>query len=292
MDDSIEQLTDMQGKVCLVTGATSGIGNAAALALARLHATVVLVGLDPAECLQVTESIRSKTNNPEVHHLAADLSIQQEIHRICDEFKRHFSRLDLLINNAGAVFLNRQQTEDGIEKTFALNHLSYFLLTNLLMDLLVASAPSRIINVTSAIHEQASLDFDDLQNRRGYNGVVAYSRSKLANVIFTYELANRLWGTGVTANALHPGYVSSNLGKNNAGFLKPLINWIHLGGSSPEEAARSILYLACSPKVNGITGRYFVKEKLSISQVRVNHETARRLWEVSASMAGIGSPAV
>jgi NAD(P)-dependent dehydrogenase (short-subunit alcohol dehydrogenase family) len=210
------------------------------------------------------------------------------VRRLADDFKSHFSRLDVLVNNAGAVFLTRHESADEIEMTFGLNHLNYFLLTNLLLDMLIASAPARVVNVSSGAHNGARLNFDDLENKRGYNGMRAYGQSKLANLLFTYELARRLEGKGVTANALHPGFVASNFAKNNLGILKPLMSLIQLGAISPEEGAQTSIYLASSPEVAGVTGKYFVKKKaVTSSTASYDEETARRLWDISARLTGL-----
>ncbi len=274
---------DMRGKVCLVTGATQGIGEAAARQLARLDATVVLVGPDPEKGARLSEEIQQTSDSP-AGFLLADLSSQQDIRRIAEEFKNRYTRLDVLVNNAGALFPSRRQSADGIEMTFALNHLSYFLLTNLLLDLLAASAPARIINVTSAISNYAELNLQDPEYRRGYDGLMAYGQSKLANLLFTYELARRLWGSGVTVNALHPGYLGPQQGQKPGGLLAALLSRLGLGGITPEEAARSITYLAAAQNVSGISGRYFDKGKMSAAQVPYDPDTARRLWEISAWM--------
>jgi NAD(P)-dependent dehydrogenase (short-subunit alcohol dehydrogenase family) len=284
------QKPDMTGKICLVTGATSGLGEVTARELAGMNANVILVSRNPKKCELTVQDIKATTHNPNVEFLAADLSSQKEVQRVAAEFKSRYQRLDVLVNNAGGVFLNRTLSADGIEMTFALNHLSYFLLTNLLLDVLVASAPSRVVNVSSAVHLRARLDMENLQNKVGFNGLSAYSQSKLANMLFTFELARRLEGTGVTVNALHPGYVESNLGKNNAGFLKPLAKLIHIGGIPPEEGARTIVYLASSPEVEGITGSYFVKQKVVPSLVSYDKQSASQLWEISAALTGVEWP--
>ena len=286
-----EQKPDMTGKVCIVTGATSGIGEKTACQLAELNAVVVVVGRSPEKCSMVSEEIKRTTGNTSVSALVADLSSQGEIRRAVDEFKGRFSRLDVLVNGAGAVFMSRRLSADGIEMTFALNHLGYFLLTNLLLDVLKASAPARIINLTSAIHSHASLDFNDLQKQHGFSGLQAYSQSKLANLLFTFELARRLEGTQVTVNALHPGFVATGFGQNNAGFLKPLVSLFRMGGISPEEAARNVIYLASSPEVEGITGSYFAKDRTVTSLLSYEEQTARLLWDVSVEMTGLGSAA-
>ena len=278
----------MTGKVCLVTGATSGIGEKTACQLAALNASVVVVGRSLEKCSLVVEEIKHTTGNSVASALVADLSVQADIRRAAGEFTRRFERLDVLVNGAGAVFMSRRLSADGIEMTFALNHLGYFLLTNLLLDVLKASAPARIINLTSAIHSHASLDFKDLQNQSGYSGLRAYSQSKLANLLFTFELARRLEGSRVTVNALHPGFVATGFGQNNAGFLKPLLSLFRMGGISPEEAARNVTYLASAPDVEGITGSYFAKDRSVTSLLAYDEGTARLLWDVSAELTGLG----
>ena len=192
----------MAGKTCLVTGATAGIGRQIALELAHMGADVLLAGRNQAKCAATANEIREDSRNPAVEYLVADLSSQEQVRRLAQEFKERRQRLDVLVNNAGAIYLSRQKSADGIEMTFALNHLSYFLLTNLLLDVLVASAPARVVNVASSSHRQARLRLEDVHDPRRYFGYRAYSRSKLCNVLFTYELARRLEGSGVTANAL------------------------------------------------------------------------------------------
>src|SRR5919202_4606855 len=211
---------DMRGRICLVTGATSGIGKATALGLARLGATLVLVTRDPQRGATTVAEIKQQTGNDALDFLTADLTSQQSIRRLADEFKRKYQHLHVLVNNAGGVF-PRTLTVDGLEKTFALNHLAYFLLTELLLDVLKASAPGRIVSVSSEAERGGKINFDDLQSYRKYNAMRAYSQSKLANVIWTYELARRLEGTGVTANCLHPGAVATSFGNTI-----PLMNWV------------------------------------------------------------------
>lgn len=196
------------------------------------------------------------------------------------------------MNNAGSFFMSRQESVDGIEMTFALNHLGYFLLTNLLLDTLEASAPARIVNVSSAAHERAQIDFEDLQGRQKYSGWQAYGQSKLANVLFTYELARRLEGTGVTVNALHPGFVATNLGAGTYGLIGRLFKkLVNLRGVSPEEGARTSIYLATSSEVEGVTRKYFVEQKaVPSSEASYDEATARRLWQVSAELTGLSVP--
>lgn len=277
----------MHGKVVLVTGATAGIGEVTARELARLGATVVGIGRSAKKCQTVTQQIRTATGNSNVNFIVADLSTQVGVRYAADEFKHQHNRLDVLINNAGAYFASRQTSADGLEMTFALNHLAYFLLTELLLNMLKASAPSRIINVSSEAHRSPiKLNFADLQNERGYNGFPAYGQSKLANVLFTYELARRLAGTGVTANALHPGFVATNFGHNNGSVVSFFMKIIQrLGALKPEQGAATSLYLATSPAVEGVTGKYFDNSQVVPSSPESYDEAAaRRLWDVSAAL--------
>jgi NAD(P)-dependent dehydrogenase (short-subunit alcohol dehydrogenase family) len=277
---------NMKGKICLVTGATNGIGKAAAQALAHMGATVVIVGREAHKSAQVAEEIRAASGNQNVDWLLADLSSQQDIRRLADEFKRGYPHLHVLLNNAGGTFSTRQFSVDGIEMTFALNHLAYFLLTNLLLDTIKASAPARIINVSSDAHSGGKIDFDNLQGERSYSSFKPYGNSKLANILFTTELARSLEGTGVTVNALHPGLTSTGFGKNNPGLLMKIMGAvIPLIARSPEEGAETSIYLASSPEVQTITGKYFVDRKVTQPAPQAADRTvARRLWDVSAEM--------
>ena len=284
----------MQGKVCLITGGTNGIGKSTAHELARMGATVVIVGRNAQKTSQVVEEIRAASGNNTVDSLLADLSSQQDVRRLANEFKSKYSHLHVLLNNAGAVFMRRQLSVDGIEMTFALNHLAYFLLTNLLLDTIKASAPARIINVSSGAHTSGKIEFDNLQGERDYSSR-AYGNSKLATILFTMELARRLEGTGVTVNALHPGFVSTGFGKNNPGFLMKIIRAVvPLIARSPEKGAETSIYLASSPEVQSITGKYFVDCKVTQPAPQATDMVvARRLWDVSAEMAHLadGLPA-
>ena len=279
----------LMGRVCLVTGATAGIGAVTARELARMGATVVGVGRNPDKCATVGERVKSETGNPQVEFLSADLSSQAQVRRLAEAFKQKYDRLEVLVNNAGAYYLTRQDCVDGIELTFALNHLGYFLLTNLLLDLIKASAPARIVNVSSNAHQSARMDFASLKGGGFYNSWAAYSQSKLANLLFTYELARRLEGTGVTVNALHPGFVASSFAHNN-GWL---VAWgtkvaQKLAGRTPEEGARTVINLASSPEVEGISGKYFIDEKVvDSSPVSYDETIAKRLWVVSEQMTGL-----
>jgi NAD(P)-dependent dehydrogenase (short-subunit alcohol dehydrogenase family) len=277
---------NMNGKICLVTGATNGIGKATAQTLAEMGATVVIVGRNPLKTAQLVGEIRASSGNKHVDSLLADLSSQQEIRRLAGEFKNKYPQLHVLLNNAGGTFRTRQLSVDGIEMTFALNHLAYFLLTNLLLDTIKASAPARIINVSSGAHKGGKIDFDNLQGERSFSSFGPYANSKLANILFTFELARRLEGTGVTVNALHPGLVSTGFGKNNPGFMMKIMGTvIPIVARSPEKGAETSIYLAASPEIQGITGKYFVDCKVTQpARQAVDRVVARKLWDVSAEM--------
>src|SRR5918998_1264419 len=275
----------MGEKICLITGATSGIGKATAMGLANMGASVVMVGRDQGKGEAVMAEIKQKSNNASVDLMLADLSSREEIRRLADEFKEAYPRLDVFINNAGVIRSKRITSADGIEMTFAVNHLAYFLLTNLLLDVLKASAPSRIVNVSSGEQRNGTIDFDDLQGEKGYKGAKAYSQSKLANVLFTYELARRLEGTGVTANCLHPGVVRTNFGSGVSGALGFMGRALRPLMISSEKGAETSIYLASSPEVESLSGRYFVKRaEARSSDVTYDVRLARRLWEVSAQL--------
>jgi len=278
----------MAGKTCLVTGATAGIGRVTALELAHMGANVVIAGRDPAKCALTANDIREESGNPAVDFLVADLSSQEEVRRLANEFRERHQHLDVLVNNAGAIHMSRRKSVDGIEMTFALNHLSYFLLTNLLLDLLLASSPARVVNVASVVHQKAKIDLFDIHAPRRYSGFRAYSRSKLCNLLFTFELARRLEGTGVTANALHPGLVASNILSNN-GILGRFLNMmLGIRGISVESGALTSVYAASSPEMEGVSGKYLDKKKIVPSSARSFDEAqAAALWELSASLTGM-----
>src|SRR5438270_1985522 len=282
--------TSMQGKICLVTGATSGIGKATALGLAHMGATVVMVGRDHEKGEAVQREIKTKSRNEAVDLLLADLSSQKSIRQLAKKFLERYTKLHVLINNAGMVSLRRRETVDGLEVTFAVNQLAPFLLTNLLLDVLKASAPSRIINVSSDSHEAGYIKMDDLQLEKHYRFMRAYGQSKLALVLFTYELARRLQGTGVTANCLHPGFVATNIGQNGTGPIgRAVVNLIFSSvGISPEEGSKTSIFLATSPEVEGVTGKYFVKSIPKRSAPITYDETLQRqLWEESARLVNM-----
>ncbi len=280
-------MNDMNGKVCLVTGATNGIGRVAAAELARAGAAVVIVGRSPEKTRAVAGQIEQETG-AKVDTLLADLSVQAEVRQLADAFQQRYDRLHVLVNNAGALFMRRETSRDGFEMTFALNHLAYFLLTHLLLDVLKASAPARIVNVASMAHFGGRLDLPGVANPRSYSSWKAYSQSKLANIVFTYELARRLEGSGVTANALHPGFVATNFGVSNGGLFKPFFRLFQVMAISPEQGAQTILHLAASPEVEGMTGQYFDKcRPVRSSPASYDRETARKLWEASLQMCGL-----
>jgi len=278
----------LAGKVCVITGATSGIGRVAADRLAEQGARLVLVARDPARAAATLARLRQNGSAAahRVHH--ADLSRISEMKRVAAEIAAAEPRIDLLINNAGALFGSRRLTEDGLERTFALNHMAYFVLTLGLRERLAASAPARVVNTASTMHRSAWLDFDDLQNARFYNGVFAYARSKLANVLFTRELARRWASTGVTVNCFHPGFTRTRFGNQSGLFWAPLLFIGKAFAIPPAWGASTLIHLATSPEVADVTGGYFVRRRLARpSRAAQDDETARRLWDESARIAGI-----
>jgi NAD(P)-dependent dehydrogenase (short-subunit alcohol dehydrogenase family) len=279
----------MEGKVRIITGATDGIGKCTAMELARRGGTVIIVGRDSQKCIQTTDEIRNASNNPEIDYIVADLSSQKDIRRMVAEFREKYQRLDVLVNNVGAAFIQRQLSVDGIEKTFALNHLSYFLITNLLLDMLILSAPARIVNVSSGSHFGKRLDFDNLQLHKGYKSPEAYSRAKLANILFTYELDRRLKGSGVTTTAMNPGRVATKIWKDVGSVIGPLMTWFMARtAQSPEEGAQGVIFLASSPDVEGVSGKYFRKKvEMESDPETYDPDVARRLWEISEKMTGL-----
>ena len=278
----------MNGRICLVTGGTNGIGKSTAQELAQMGATVIIVGRDAQKTSRVVNEIRATSGNPKVRPMLADLSSQLDVRRLADEFKSQYAHLHVLINNAGAVFMKRQLSMDGIEMTFALNHLAYFLLTDLLLDTLKASAPARIINVSSNAHTSGKIEFDNLQGEQIYSPRV-YENSKLANILFTTELARRLQGTGVTVNALHPGFTATGFAKNNGRAIAALVSiFAPLVARSPAKGAETSIYLASSPSVEGLSGEYFYDSQVIQAAPQANDmAVARRLWDVSAEMVDL-----
>jgi NAD(P)-dependent dehydrogenase (short-subunit alcohol dehydrogenase family) len=275
----------MKDKVVLITGGTAGIGEVTARSLAGMGATTVIVGRNPEKTAAVAQQIRSATGNERVNYLIADLSSQEQVRKLVEDFQHGYDRLDVLVNNAGAIFMKRELSVDGIEMTYALNHLSYFLLTHLLLDMLQASQPARVINVSSEGHRGARLNFADLENERSYTSWKVYGQSKLANLYFTYGLAATLDESGVTANALHPGFVATNFGKSNGGIFRSIFGLIQFAAITPEEGAQTSIYLASSPEVEGVTGKYFVKSQVvPSSAVSYDMSAARKLWDCSLEM--------
>jgi NAD(P)-dependent dehydrogenase (short-subunit alcohol dehydrogenase family) len=278
----------MHGRTCVITGATSGIGRATAIALAEQGATLVLVCRDRQRGEETLAAIAAQTGRRDASLLLGDLAVQRDVRRIAAELLNGDRALHVLINNAGVVNLQRTVTADGIESSFAVNHLAPFLLSNLLLDRLRRSAPARVVTVSSEAHRFGRLDFDDLGNERHYRFMRVYGQTKLANILFTAELARRTAGDGVTANSLHPGAVATGLGKNNGAWARVLIALLRPFFRTPEGGAATSVHLASSPAVAGVTGRYFVdcREKRP-SDAAQDPDTARRLWDVSARLTGL-----
>jgi retinol dehydrogenase-14 len=279
----------MAGRVVLVTGGTSGIGKATAIGLATMGARVGITGRDAARTEQAAAEIRVASNNPAVDAFAADMSSQAEVRRLAAGVLEAYPRLDVLVNNAGGFWAHRHVTADGLERTFALNHLAPFLLTNLLLDRLKADAPSRVVTVSSGASSAGRIEFDDLQGARDYSGQRAYNQSKLANVMFTNELARRLAGTGVTANSLHPGVVHTNFGaEDQAWWFTVVSRVIYPLLKTPAQGAETPIYLAFSPDVGGVTGRFFANRRpRTANPLASDTGMTARLWQVSADLVGL-----
>jgi len=279
----------MAGKVYLVTGATSGIGKVTATVLASQGAEVVIIGRNQEKSEATIHQIISETGNETVHYLLADFSDLEQVRQLVMDYKARFSRLDVLVNNAGSFFNTRRETQYGVEMTFLVNHLAPFLLTNLLLETIQDSAPSRIINVSSDAHTYGTMDFNDLCFERRYVGMKAYARSKLANIFFTYELVRRLDEGGVTVNALHPGHVATDIWRTNFSIIGPALKRVMgLFALSPAEGADNTIYLASSTEVEGVSGKYFVKRKpVQSSPLSYDEDIAKRLWEISEDLTSI-----
>src|SRR5438874_11584146 len=270
---SVSETNLMVGKIVLITGGTGGIGKATAIGLARLGARVGITGRDLRRAEQTAAEIRTFSGNPAVDAFAADLSSQAEVHRLATAVLNAYPRLDVLVNNVGGFWAHRHPTADGLEHTFALNHLASFLLTNLLLDRLKACAPARVVTVSSHVQAEGHIEFDDLQGSRNYSGQSAYSQSKLANVMFTNELARRLEGTGITANSLHPGIVRTGFGADDQARLFAVVSKLVLPFlKTPAQGAQTSIYLASSPNMHGVTGEFFANGKPKTAN-RVTYDT-------------------
>lgn len=273
----------MAHKTIVITGATDGIGKVAARELAQSGAALILIGRNAEKGKHVVSEISGLTSNNNIHFYQADLSLLTQTKRVCGEIKKDFNHIDVLLNNAGSYFSRFRRTEEGLEVTFALNHLNYFIMTQELMPLLKAASSARIVNVSSDAHNGQSIDWDNIQGEKSYKGWTAYGRSKLMNILFTYELARRIAGSSVTANCLHPGFVKTKFGDNNPGFvgfgikLAKAISAIKL-----ETGAETSVYLSSSPEVEEISGKYFYKCKpKKSSEVSYHKEDWKRLWALS-----------
>jgi retinol dehydrogenase-14 len=278
----------MAGKTVLVTGATGGIGRATALGLAALGAHLAITGRDRERTEDAARAIRA-AGSGQVDVFVADLSSQAEVRRLAHEVLQRLPRIDVLVNNVGGYWNTRHVTADGIEHTFALNHLAPFLLTNLLLDRLQQSAPARVVTVASNAQALGQIDFDDLQGARAYSGARAYNQSKLANVLFSYALARRLQGTAVTANALHPGVVRTAFGAEDPGGVQRLfVPFLRPFMKTPAQGAATSIHVASAPDLAQVTGRYFANSKPKRSAKRSYDEAAAaRLWQVSADLVGL-----
>jgi NAD(P)-dependent dehydrogenase (short-subunit alcohol dehydrogenase family) len=281
----------MSGKTVLITGGTGGIGKATAIGLAALGARVAITGRNLGRAEAAAADIRGTTGNPNVDAFGADLSSQVEVRRLAAEVLEAYTRLDVLINNVGGFWATRHVTADGLEHTFAVNHLAAYLLTNLLLARLKASAPARVVTVASNAQSLGKIDFEDLQGERRYSGQTAYNQSKLADVMFTYELARRLEGTGVTATVLHPGVVRTGFGSEDPSrIFKLLVPLWRPFMKTPLDGATTSIYLASSPEVAGVTGMYFADSRPQTSnKTSYDEAAAARLWQVNAGLVGLTS---
>ena len=280
---------ELSGKTILVTGATAGIGKIAATAMAEKGANVIIVGRNQQKTSDTVQQIIAATGNKDIQSLVADFSDLRQVSQLAQQFKEKYTRLDVLINNAGAFFNTRKKTDYGVEMTFLVNHLAGFYLTNLLLDVIKQSAPSRIINVSSDAHRSGKLNFNDLEFKRFYFGMLAYARSKLANILFTYELSRRLEGSDVTVNALHPGHIATDIWRNSFSIFGPALKWLMSKISlTPEQGADNTIYMASSADVEGVTGKYFVKHApVQSAPITYDIETAQKLWTVSENIISL-----
>ena len=279
-------MIDMNGKVCLVTGATDGIGKVSARVLAEMGAKVIIVSRNHEKSAAVLTELKSISRNENIDLLMADLAVMKEVRDLAEQVISRYDRLDVLLNNAGGYFTKHEITSDGLEMTFALNHMSYFLLTNKLMELLHSSTPSRIVNVSSGAHYGVDIEFDNLNGDQDYKAWKAYQKSKLANVLFTYELLKKV-PADITVNCLHPGFVATNFGNNNGGFVSPVLKIAkRISAIDPEEGAKTSIFLCSSPEVEEVSGKYFFKcQPKTSSRESRNMDTAKRLWQISSDIA-------
>ena len=279
-------MADLKDKVVLITGATSGIGKAAAKEIAKLGPRMVLVVRDQPRGMAAWEEITKASGNEKVELMIADLSSLEEVRILAREFRKKYKNLHLLINNAAIVMNEPTKTHDGFETQFAVNHLAYFLLTNLLLDIMKESAPARIVNTASGSHARAKLDLDDLQSEKGrYKPMEVYGRTKLMNILFTYELARRLEGTRVTANCFTPGFRATNLGRNMPALMRV---GMRLFAGRPEKGAATLVHVATAPELEGVTGKYFLNGKaVETSKTTYDQELTLRLWNISEKLTGL-----
>ena len=279
----------MRGSTVLVTGGTGGIGLATSTGLAALGARVGIVGRAAVRLQSAADAVGRQVPSAQIDLFEADLSSQAEVRRLAVAVMATYPRLDVLVNNVGGYWAHRHVTADGLERTFALNHLAPFLLTHELLDLLVSSAPARVVTVSSGAQAMGRIDLDDLQGERAYSGQRAYNQSKLANVLFTYELARRVEGTGVTATALHPGVVRTSFGREDSSrWMRLLLPVVRPFLKTPEQGAATPVYLASSPEVVGVTGAYFANRRAKRSvTASYDRDLARRLWQVSSTLVGV-----
>jgi NAD(P)-dependent dehydrogenase (short-subunit alcohol dehydrogenase family) len=281
-------MQNLENKICLITGATSGIGKATAIKLAEMNASIILLGRNITKGKITIEQIKRKTKNEKLIFYEVDLSLMQEVKKVSEEIKSDYNHIDILVNNAGARFLTHVVTKEGIEYTFALNHLSYFLLTNLLIALLECSESAKIINVSSGVHHYGDGVIENIIVKDKYNGKRQYSNSKLANILFTYELSNKLKNTKISVNAVDPGGVATNFARNNGwiNWKKHRIYYLIKGKLlTPSKGSETIIYLATSPEVEEITGKYFKEKKqINSSKISYNANTSKELWNLSEKL--------
>jgi len=285
-------MSQMKGKICIVTGSNSGIGKETALALANMGATVVMVVRSPERGEKARAEIVNRTGNTATDLMICDLSSMDSIRQFTNEFENKYDRLDALINNAGVVLSKRQTTVDGFERTLAVNYLGLFLLTYELLPMLKSSAPSRVVNVGSGTHRSGKIDFDDLQSERHYNGLNAYANSKLMVTMYTYELARRLEGTGVTVNTVEPGFVATNLGRNSGSLLYAVAySLMRPFQISAKKGAETSVYLASAHEIEGITGKCFSKlHEITTAEISCDQQMQRVLWDTSLELLGLPPP--